>query len=146
MRIAPFGGDSPPGPDSTDTHGGTPPACAAPLTAGRGIFPLPVLVRRPPQRRDLFVNTLLHRLGAVLHLLDGLPTHADYVPADQVRRLLVGDLGSPTHVAVPVARLKWLDDVARTAEVAAIATNPEHQRAVVHSLRGQLDREPKDGA
>src|SRR5262245_26887774 len=64
------------------THSGTPPACAAPLTPGRGsaYTPYPLVFRRhkPPAReRRPIVVCVLHRALGECHLLP--------------RQLLVGD-------------------------------------------------------
>ena len=90
--------------------------------------------------------TVLHRIAAVLHLLDNLPASARWVEIDDVRRLLVGDLDRPQYTVVPAAELAWLRGVHLAAEVAALSASPEHQRSALAGLRNQLDREPKAGA
>lgn len=87
--------------------------------------------------------TPMHRMGAVINYLDSQPDWATHAELAEVRALLVGDMLVPTHVAVPAARLKWLNGVWLAAEVAAASMNPEHSRDALHSLRNQLAAEPK---
>lgn len=89
--------------------------------------------------------TPLHRMGAVLHYLDNQPPSAIWVDAADVRRLLVGDLDRPAYVAASAAEIRWLRGVRLAAEVATYAMDPEHARIALHSLRNQLNAEPKAG-
>lgn len=92
-------------------------------------------------------RTPLHRLAAVLRYLDAEPSYATVVPIDEIRALLVGDQDKPAYVAVSAAELAWLRGVHLAAEVVAAADphEPAHAGAV-HSLRSQLNREPKAAA
>lgn len=90
--------------------------------------------------------TPVHRLGAVLHYLDNQPPSYRFADADEVRRLVVGDLDRPAYVAMPATEAKWLRAVRLTAEVLAMANHPDQVRAAQRMLLEQLDREPKTAA
>ena len=87
------------------------------------------------------MSTILHRVAAVLFMLDNLPASARLVEVDEVRALLVGGPDNPTHVAVPVAEAAWLRKVADAAELVPAAFGDRD--AAVAQLRQALDARPR---
>lgn len=87
--------------------------------------------------------TPLHRLAAVLRLVDGQPAYATHVPIAEVRALLVGNLAAPTYTAQRTDMDAWLWTVMSAAEVVAWEISPSVQ--CVAAMRDVLARRPDGG-